>query len=707
VIDAAKKLTALGLRVFPLLEGTKKPAIRQFATNATLDVAALADILAPGDGIGISTNGLVAIDVDNKDGKDGDGEIFKLELEGCTFPPTFEQTTPTGGRHLIYRARRPFRNSVGALAPGLDIRSDGGYLVGAGTKVKAGVYTANYAPVADAPEWLYSKLPGKKKKTELSESATIDQQVPLQRGVRYLDDAPVSVEGRGGDQTAFRVSCQLKDLGLSEANAFFLLQEFWNPRCEPPWSDEDLRQKVKNAYAYGTEPVGAAAPETQFAPLQANPICPVSTNEASQSRHPFEKLNSEYAFVLAGGGHHILRERTQDGKFHLDHLNELSFHKKFAAQTMMIEGEAKPITTLWMKSPMRRSYDGFCFRPGKPTPEGYYNLFRGFAVEPAPQGADLHPAVRAFLGHARENVCHGDPLLFDWLMGYFSHLFQKPWEKPLVSLVFRGGKGTGKTSLVERVGYLLGSHFLLTANRRYLVGNFNGHLENLLLFTLEEAFWSGDKQAEGTLKDLITGSHHVIEHKGKEPYTVENCTRIVIIGNEDWLVPATQDERRFAVFDVGNGRKQDGSFFQSMREGMEQGGYRSLLRYFLDFDLSTVNVNEAPKTKGLLDQKLRSLEPFHQWWLERLTESSPEEWKTEVAKAEIRDGFLHYLRTRQIRTRVPDERAVGKQLLQCCSSTKPTRKREGVERVYVYTFPPLEQARKEWEAFIGHPVEWH
>jgi hypothetical protein len=46
------------------------------------------------------------------------------------------------------------------------------------------------------------------------------------------------------------------------------------------------------------------------------------------------------------------------------------------------------------------------------------------------------------------------------------------------------------------------------------------------MFALDEAFWSGDKQAEGTLKDLITGRDHVIEHKGKEPYTVANKTRV-------------------------------------------------------------------------------------------------------------------------------------------------------------------------------------
>ena len=49
----------------------------------------------------------------------------------------------------------------------------------------------------------------------------------------------------------------------------------------------------------------------------------------------------------------------------------------------------------------------------------------------------------------------------------------------------------------------------------------------------DEAFWAGDKQAEGKLKDLITGAHHFIEFKGKEPVLVENHTRLLVIGNQD------------------------------------------------------------------------------------------------------------------------------------------------------------------------------
>ena len=341
----------------------------------------------------------------------------------------------------------------------------------------------------------------------------------------------------------------------------------------------------------------------------------------------------------------------------------------------------------------------------------YFNLWRGYAFTPAPIGTD-HPAVRAFLDHTRENICGGDAHIYHWLIGYVAHLVQRPSDKPLVALVFRGAKGVGKNAFVERIGCLLGGHFLLTSNRRYLLGNFNGHLENCLLFALDEAFWSGDKQAEGALKDLITGREHVIEHKGKESYTVANKTRVMIIGNEDWLVPASHDERRFAVFSVGDGRKQDRQYFTAMREGMEHGGYAVLLRYLLEVDLAGIDVNAAPSTLGLAEQKTHSLDPFHQWWFDCLDEghllgSEFGAWPDDIICDRFRASFRRYAKERNIRGRMPEDRSI-KRLLDLClpGVVKKRASKQADGQPYVFVLPTLAVCRQEWDTFMGHPTSW-
>jgi hypothetical protein len=719
-LDHALALAAEGFYVFPVQQDKKIPVTGvRFKQAATRDEATIRAWWTESDhNIGVYTGrfgeneALVVVDVDNKQGKNGDAEILRLELEGFELPDTRATSTPTGGRHLVFRVATPLRQGVNVLGQGVDIRSRGGFVLGRGSTIGGKSYAdLSDLPVAPAPRWLVDRLgAGVREPAQpaLREGNGTDPAAAAARAARYLErDAPLAVEGEGGDETTFKVACRIKDFGVDFDTALHLMLELWNERCSPPWPGDVLFVKIRNAYAYGIEPPGVAAPENDFKPVEtATPAAELS---------PYQKLNRDYAFVLAGGGAHILWETTdKDGRFTLEHLTLSAFHQKHAAVKVTVGKKSVPLTVDWMEWPERRSFDGIVFMPEQPAPARFFNLWRGFAVEPW-RDSDGVPdsrasaAVAAFHEHALRNICRGDETLYRWLIGYFAHLVQRPWEKPLVALVFKGGKGVGKNALIETVGALLGGHFLLSSNRRYLIGNFNGHLENCLLFALDEAVWAGDKQTEGTLKDLVTGKHHVIEHKGKEPYTVDNRTRVAIIGNEEWLVPASHDERRFAVFDVGDGRKQDRRFFQEMREGMEWGGYRLLLRQLLDADITRLDINEAPGTEALLEQKTSSLDPFPQWWLACLTEGRivasdfGAEWPDEVECERFRVAFRRWAKEHNIRARMLDERGIGKHLKRVCAGHHHTKVRG---TGYVYRFPALEACRAAWGAFMGHEMEW-
>lgn len=611
--ESALKLAERGFYVFPVVEGSKLPAIKDWPNAATRDPEQIAKWWETRDyNIGISTSrygdhqALVTIDVDNKGDKHGDAAILELELQGLELPVSFEQSTPSGGRHVIYVADAALKQGVNVLGRGLDIRSSGGYIVGPGSEIGGARYEQinGHGVLAQAPGWLVDRL-GQHVPVERDHRgglAGVDGDRARDRGLAYLKTAPRASEGNGGDTLTFKVAARLKDLGCSQDQALQLLLDHWNDECLPPWEHDDIAKKVANAYGYGREPIGSAAPEANL---------PMAVAE-SDIDHPRDKLNREYAFVQAGG--HVVHETTDDrGRFKLAHISLGEFHSWFANKTIQVGDKTKPLSEVWMSWSGRREYESFVFAPEREVGPRFYNLWHGFSVKPA-NTAD-HPMVKRFLEHALENVCGGDNFLFHWLIGYFAHMIQRPWEKPLVALVFKGKKGTGKNALLERICYLLGRHALVTAKRRYLTGNFNGHFENCLLFVGDELYWAGDKQAEGELKDLITGKEHVIEHKGQAPYVVDNLTRVAIIGNESWLVPASADERRFAVFEVGDGRIQDRRYFEELRLGLDRdGGAAHLLRYLLDFDLSTVDVNAAPNTRGLSNQKVESLVGVDLFW---------------------------------------------------------------------------------------------
>jgi hypothetical protein len=71
----------------------------------------------------------------------------------------------------------------------------------------------------------------------------------IERARAYLARMPVSVSGQGGHTAAFAAALALvKGFNLPESETMPLLSE-WNAQCFPPWSEADLRHKLKSAAA--------------------------------------------------------------------------------------------------------------------------------------------------------------------------------------------------------------------------------------------------------------------------------------------------------------------------------------------------------------------------------------------------------------------------------------------------------------------------
>jgi hypothetical protein len=70
----------------------------------------------------------------------------------------------------------------------------------------------------------------------------------LRRAAAYLDAMPPAISGQGGhNQTYAAATAMVHGFGLDATAAFALLWERYNPRCEPSWSERELRHKVEDA----------------------------------------------------------------------------------------------------------------------------------------------------------------------------------------------------------------------------------------------------------------------------------------------------------------------------------------------------------------------------------------------------------------------------------------------------------------------------
>ncbi len=124
---------------------------------------------ATGYGIacGLPPHHLIGVDLDTKTGTDAFAALRDLAQRHLfTLPATVIVLTPSGGRHLWLSGPPDVvvPNSAGRLAPGIDIRGAGGYLVGPGSRTGHGTYraapgTAHLPPAACPPALLRLLLP--------------------------------------------------------------------------------------------------------------------------------------------------------------------------------------------------------------------------------------------------------------------------------------------------------------------------------------------------------------------------------------------------------------------------------------------------------------------------------------------------------------------------------------------------------------------
>lgn len=78
----------------------------------------------------------------------------------------------------------------------------------------------------------------------------------VERARRYLAALPPAIAGQHGDAATFRACCRLvRGFLLPDVDALALIKD-WNRRCEPPWSERELEDKVRRARRYGREPLG-------------------------------------------------------------------------------------------------------------------------------------------------------------------------------------------------------------------------------------------------------------------------------------------------------------------------------------------------------------------------------------------------------------------------------------------------------------------
>lgn len=82
----------------------------------------------------------------------------------------------------------------------------------------------------------------------ITRSNTKKEPVTLRERIeRYVDDCPPAISGQNGHDQTFKMACILvQGFDLSPDDAYSFLARY-NQRCEPSWSERELRHKLCDA----------------------------------------------------------------------------------------------------------------------------------------------------------------------------------------------------------------------------------------------------------------------------------------------------------------------------------------------------------------------------------------------------------------------------------------------------------------------------
>ncbi len=585
-------------------------------------------------GIDTGKSGLIVVDLDVKSGPNGIKAWEELCAQHGGCPLTYTVKTKSGGQHHYFWGAS--RNTVGKLGPGIDTRSQGGYVVAIPS---AGYSILHNVPIIPVMKWLQDILPLPKSEQYRDDS---DKQIVVKddpRDVEWviaiLNSMEPPVKGTRND-ALYKLACKAHDKQVTEETLTELLQDYNDKHS----LEQDIPKTVHNVYHYAEgKPGGKSVLEFTAIEQPEAPAEPAKPEKKTRKKKEDDEevkldlendpspiliaqmnsMNAQWCTVLGLGAFEIMRrEKDARGYNHYKAYKQGDFLNYHANDRIEIMTKYGPkfvnIAKKWLEWKMRTNYSkGPIFDPTGQCGPDYLNTWQGWAVQPVPGDWSL------LRNHIWENIAMAEgPETanehFNYIMKWFAYMFQYPAKVPGVALVLRGLKGTGKSVIGEEICKIVGAHGNNGSGGINLTTQYNSYMANCIFSLVNEITWAGDKEGQEILKDRITAETLRVEPKGKDVYHVKNFLHIMITSNAHWVIPATDDERRYAMFNVLPTRRGDDAFWDAVFHQMNSGGREAMLYELLNWPLGDWAPRKGiPRTKALEEQIVSSYSPTQQF----------------------------------------------------------------------------------------------
>jgi hypothetical protein len=574
----------------------------------------------PEANVGIVTgpkSNIFVVECDTPEGHDVDG-IASLEMvvaEYGDLPDTLMAESPSGSVHRYFNYPDGVRitNSASKIAPGIDVRGDGGMVV-APPSVKPGVGSykwVNDKAVADAPDWLI-KMCQEEPKNPLQPTAQSPSPDPAEivaaLAVISSDDEPVW----------FEIGCALaKELGDDGLQMFINWSaksaKYDADECEQKWA----HCKSVDSYNLGTIYHYATVAQPSWrAPFNAlrqlaasGGNVPASPAGSGVSVDDFYAYMPQHVYIFAP-----TREPWPASSVN-ERLGKIPVFD--AAGNPVLDGKNKPKkiqASTWLDQ--NKPVEQITWAPGLPerienkliSDGGWIdrndvsclNLYRPPMVE-----LGNAAAAAPWLEHIRYVYGHDNMVQ---IVAWLAHRRQRPQDKINYALVLGGNQGIGKDTLLEPVKYAVGPWNFSEVSPQHMFGRFNGFLRSVIL-RVNEARDLGDAnryQFYDHMKTYTAAPPDVlrVDEKHLREHNVLNCCGVIITTNykADGIYLPADDRRHFVAW---SGLTKDDfppGYWKGLWHWYENGGIEHVAAFLDKLDISKFDAKAPPpKTAAFWD----------------------------------------------------------------------------------------------------------